>query len=105
MDWSFSNFDWSLVATIFFGAMSGYIASRILGGDGFGFFGNIVVGIIGGYLGSWLAKVANIPLVSGFFGTLISSVGGAIILIFFIELIKYMQRSNQSTGRKTRTRK
>lgn len=106
MDWSLSNLDWSLVATIFFGAMSGYIASRILGGEGFGFFGNIVVGIIGGYLGSWLVKVAKIPLMEGFFGTLVSSVGGAIILIFFIELIKYMQKSNRSVpSRKTRARK
>lgn len=102
MDWSFGTFDWSLVATIFFGAVSGYIASRILGGEGFGFLGNIVVGIIGGYLGSWLVKVAKVPLMEGFFGNLISSVGGALILIFFIELIKYMQRSNQTTKRNRR---
>ena len=40
MDWSLGTFDWSLVATIFFGAVSGYVASRILGGEGFGFFGH-----------------------------------------------------------------
>jgi uncharacterized membrane protein YeaQ/YmgE (transglycosylase-associated protein family) len=102
MDWSIGTFDWSLVATIFFGAVSGYIASRILGGEGFGFLGNIVVGIIGGYLGTWLVKVAKVPLIEGFFGNLISSVGGALILIFFIELIKYMQRSNQTTKRNRR---
>jgi len=104
MDWSFGNFDWSLLATVFFGAVSGYIASRILGGDGFGFLGNIVVGVIGGYLGSWIVKVANIPLMQGFFGNLISSVGGAIILIFFFELIKYLQRTNQGSKRRV-TRK
>jgi len=102
MEWSLGAFDWSLVATIFFGAVSGYIASRILGGEGFGFLGNIVVGIIGGYLGSWLVKVAKVPLMDGFFGNLISSVGGALILIFFIELIKYMQRSNQTSKRTRR---
>jgi uncharacterized membrane protein YeaQ/YmgE (transglycosylase-associated protein family) len=102
MEWSLGTFDWSLVATIFFGAVSGYIASRILGGEGFGFLGNIVVGIIGGYLGSWLVKVAKVPLMDGFFGNLISSVGGALILIFFIELIKYMQRSNQTSKRTRR---
>jgi uncharacterized membrane protein YeaQ/YmgE (transglycosylase-associated protein family) len=104
MDWSFGNFDWSLVATIFFGAVSGYIASRILGGDGFGFLGNIVVGVIGGYLGSWIVKVAKIPLMQGFFGNLISSVGGAIILIFFFELIKYLQRTNQGNKRRVTRR-
>ncbi|KXK38903.1 MAG: GlsB/YeaQ/YmgE family stress response membrane protein [Saprospiraceae bacterium] len=96
MDWSIGTFDWSLLATIFFGALSGYVASRILGGEGFGLLGNIVVGVIGGYLGSWIVRVAKIPLMPGFFGTLISSVGGAIILLFFIELIKSMQRTNSS---------
>ncbi|MGB4958366.1 MAG: GlsB/YeaQ/YmgE family stress response membrane protein [Saprospiraceae bacterium] len=105
MEWTLGSFDWSLVATIFFGAMSGYIASRILGGEGFGFLGNIVVGVIGGYLGTWLVKVAKVPLMDGFFGNLISSVGGALILIFFIEVIKYMQRNNASSKRNTRTRK
>lgn len=102
MDWSFGTFDWSLVATVFFGALSGYIASRILGGEGFGFFGNIVVGVIGGYLGTWLVRVAKVPLMGGFFGNLISSVGGALVLLFFIEIIKYLQRSNASKGRTSR---
>ncbi len=105
MDWSIGSFDWSLVATIFFGAVSGYVASRILGGEGFGFFGNIVVGVIGGYLGTWIVKVAKIPLMDGFFGNLVSSVGGAIILIFFLELIKYMQKANQGGRNRARARK
>jgi len=105
MDWSLGTFDWSLVATIFFGAVSGYVASRILGGEGFGFFGNIVVGVIGGYLGTWIVKVAKVPMMGGFFGNLISSVGGAIILIFFLELIKYMQRNNQVSKSRTRTKR
>ena len=83
MEWSLETFDWALVATIFFCGVSGYVASPILGGDGFGFFGNIVVGVIGGYLGTWIVKVAKIPMMEGFFGNLVSSVGGAIILIFF----------------------
>ena len=64
MEWSLGSVDWSLVLTVFFGAVSGYIASRILGGEGFGFFGNIVVGVIGGFIGSWLVKVAKVPLMS-----------------------------------------
>lgn len=102
MDWSIGTFDWSLVLTIFFGAVCGYIASRILGGDGFGFLGNIAVGIIGGFIGTWVVKIAKIPMIEGFFGNLITSVGGAILLIFFIEVIKYLQRTNKS---KTRSRR
>jgi uncharacterized membrane protein YeaQ/YmgE (transglycosylase-associated protein family) len=102
MEWTFDGFDWSLILTLFFGAMSGYIASRILGGEGFGFFGNIVIGVIGGFIGNYLVKLTKIPLMGGFFGNLISSVGGALILIFFIEVIKYMQRANKSNFRSKR---
>lgn len=105
MDWSFSSFDWSIVITIFFGALSGYVASRLLGGEGFGFFGNIVVGVIGGFIGNWIVKLTKVPIVEGFFGNLIASVGGAIVLIFFIELIKYLQRSNRSAKKTVRSRK
>ena len=99
MEWTIGSFDWSLLLTIFFGAMSGYIASRLLGGEGFGFFGNIVVGVIGGFIGTYLVKLTKTPMMDGFFGNLISSVGGAIILIFFLELIKFLQKKNKSGRR------
>lgn len=101
---TWNGIDWNIVATIFFGALSGYVASRILGGEGFGFFGNIIVGVIGGFIGNWLVKLTKVPIVKGFFGNLIASVGGALVLIFFIEMIKYLQRSNKQTH-KTTTRK
>jgi len=85
------SLDWNVVGTILFGALSGYIASRLLGGEGFGFFGNIIVGVIGGFIGTWLVALAKIQLMSGFFGNLISSVAGALVFIFFIEIVKRMR--------------
>ena len=105
MDWSLGSMDWSIALTVLFGAVSGYVASRLLGGEGFGFLGNIVVGVIGGFIGNWIVKLTGIPIVEGFFGNLIASVGGAIILIFFLELIKYLQRSNKQVKRTTRRKR
>ncbi|MEZ4906804.1 MAG: hypothetical protein R2771_03970 [Saprospiraceae bacterium] len=42
----------------------------------------------------------KVPIVDGFFGTLIASVGGALVLIFFIELIKYLQRANKKPAKR-----
>lgn len=80
--------DWSLVWTVLYGAICGYVASRILGGDGFGFLGNIVIGIIGGLIGqqvfSWLGwKISNAIL-----SNLVSSVAGAVILILLLEWLQ-----------------
>lgn len=105
MDFALSSADWSIASTILFGALCGYIASRILGGEGFGCLGNIAVGIIGGLIGSWLSTLGNIPLPKGILGNFIASVGGAIILIFFIELIKYLQSQNRTGRGKYRRKK
>ncbi|MBK9256361.1 MAG: GlsB/YeaQ/YmgE family stress response membrane protein [Saprospiraceae bacterium] len=92
--------DWQLIWTLFYGAVCGYVASRLIGGEGFGLLGNIVVGIFGGFIGSHLVQLAKIPMMSGYVGNFISSVAGALIFIFFLELIRYLYRSNRSTRRR-----
>lgn len=99
------TWDWGIVLTIVLGAISGYVASRILGGDGYGFFGNIAVGILGGLLGTWLVEKVNIPIPGGLLGRFISSVGGAILLIFLLEIIRFIQRVNKKPVQRRRTRK
>lgn len=78
----------SILLILIIGAVSGYVASRILGGDGFGLLGNIAVGIIGGFIGDWIVREAKISMISGIFGTFISAVGGAIVLLFLLEFLK-----------------
>jgi uncharacterized membrane protein YeaQ/YmgE (transglycosylase-associated protein family) len=94
--------NWELLWTLFYGAVCGYVASRLLGGEGFGLLGNIVVGIAGGFIGQYVVGLLKIPMMSGVAGNFISSVGGALIFIFFLELIRYLMRSNRRTGRARR---
>ncbi len=90
----------SLFIVLLVGAVSGYIASRILGGDGFGLLGNIAVGVIGGMIGNWLVKVLNISMISGIPGDFVSAVGGAIVLLFMLDFLK--SRSNSSRSKRRR---
>lgn len=94
--------NWELLWTLFYGAVCGYVASRLIGGDGFGLLGNIVVGIFGGFIGKFVASQLKITLLHGFTGNFVSSVGGALLFIFFLELIKYLIRSNTGRSRKRR---
>ncbi|MEZ4911468.1 MAG: hypothetical protein R2774_11490 [Saprospiraceae bacterium] len=96
------NFDWTILQDAFFGAVCGYIASRLLGGDGYGCLGNIVVGVIGGVIGVWVVKVAKIPMMDGIVGRFVTAVLGAIVLLAFIEVIKFLQRTNQNSRRSRR---
>jgi uncharacterized membrane protein YeaQ/YmgE (transglycosylase-associated protein family) len=92
--------DWSLVWTAMYGAIVGYVASRIIGGEGFGFLGNIVVGVLGSIIGKWLVDQLNIPMVKGPIGSLVSAVGGALVLILLIELFKLKSPAKSATSRK-----
>ncbi|MBK9149596.1 MAG: GlsB/YeaQ/YmgE family stress response membrane protein [Saprospiraceae bacterium] len=94
--------NWELLWTLFYGAVCGYVASRLIGGEGFGLLGNIVVGIMGGFIGRYTVDQLKIPSMHGIAGNFISTVGGALIFIFFLELIKYLIRSNRSPASRRR---
>jgi uncharacterized membrane protein YeaQ/YmgE (transglycosylase-associated protein family) len=93
--------NWDLVWTVLYGAICGYVASRILGGEGFGFIGNIVVGILGSILGKWLVGQFSIPMPSGAVGNLVSSVGGAVVLLLILEVFNKMGASKTSRRRRS----
>lgn len=44
----------SIVITLLIGAVAGWLAGQIRQGFGFGLVGNIVIGILGSFVGSWL---------------------------------------------------
>jgi uncharacterized membrane protein YeaQ/YmgE (transglycosylase-associated protein family) len=56
-------------------------------GAGFGLVGDLVVGVIGAWLGGWVfGMLGFLPV--GIIGTLISATAGAVILLFVIRLFK-----------------
>jgi len=75
---------------IIFGAIVGWIASIIMRTDDEqGGFMNIVVGIIGAFIGGGLSRMLGGPDVSGFnLSSGIVATLGAIVLIFFVQLLR-----------------
>lgn len=73
------------------GAIAGLIAGKITKGSGFGVLGNIIVGIVGSFLGAWLAKILNI---SGAqtgqlsFASILTAIVGSIVFLFLLKFIK-----------------
>jgi uncharacterized membrane protein YeaQ/YmgE (transglycosylase-associated protein family) len=72
-----------IVVWIIVGAIAGFVASKVLSGKGMGLIWDIVVGILGAFLGGWLAGLAGLPVDPGTFtiGGLLSAFVGAIILL------------------------
>ena len=80
----------NILLWIIFGALAGWIASKVVGRDAqMGALANIVVGIVGAFLGGLLMTQLGGPGVTGFnLMSLIVAIFGAIVLLFLIGLLR-----------------
>ena len=79
---------WSILGWIVIGAIAGWAAGELMRGDGFGFTGNAVIGILGAIVGGWVFSLLGLPTDYGFVGSLFTATIGAIILLFTFGLIR-----------------
>ncbi|MCC7443521.1 MAG: GlsB/YeaQ/YmgE family stress response membrane protein [Saprospiraceae bacterium] len=57
-------------------------------GSGLGLIGNIIVGILGSFIGYWGLGKLGVSLGSGYIGYILTAAIGAIALLFLVNLIK-----------------
>lgn len=77
----------TLLIILAIGAVAGWLAGVIMKGSGFGLLGDIVVGIIGAFIGSFLFGLLGISA-GGLIGQIITATVGAVVLIFVLRLVK-----------------
>ena len=78
----------SLIIFLIVGAVAGWLAGLIVKGYGFGLLGNMVIGVIGAFLGGFLLPRFHVLHVGGIAGTLITATIGAVILLLLLRLIR-----------------
>ncbi|MEP0265506.1 GlsB/YeaQ/YmgE family stress response membrane protein [Dokdonia sp.] len=76
-----------LIATLIIGALAGWLGSKLYKGSGLGIIGNIIVGIIGSFVGNWLLRKLGVSLGSGWIGAILTGAIGAIVILFLFNLI------------------
>ncbi|MFZ1751980.1 MAG: GlsB/YeaQ/YmgE family stress response membrane protein [Saprospiraceae bacterium] len=76
-----------ILVTLILGAVAGWLGSQIYKGSGLGLLGNIVVGILGGFIGYWGLGKLGISLGSGYVGYILTAAVGAIALLMIINLV------------------
>ena len=86
----------NLIIWLLVGALAGWLAGQVVKGSGFGLFGNIVVGILGSFIGGFIFRMVGfLPTRrllcffpgAGLVGNLVSAFVGAIILIYVARLL------------------
>ena len=77
-----------ILSWVVVGLLAGWLAGKLVGGQGFGCLGNMVVGVVGALLGGWLSStylgldVTGINPIS-----IIIAVGGAVLFLGILRLI------------------
>lgn len=77
-----------VIAWIVIGAIAGWLAGKLVKGEGYGFIGDIVIGIIGAFIGGWLAGVLGINIGGGLIASIITATIGAVLLVVILRMVK-----------------
>ncbi len=80
----------ALIVLLVVGAIAGWLAGMIMKGGGMGLIGNIVVGVIGAFVGNFALNALGISLGIGnpIIGSIVVSLIGALILLFVLGLVR-----------------
>ena len=70
------------------GLIAGWLAGLIVRGSGLGLVGDIAVGIVGAFIGSWLLPQLGIVLGAGLVAAIVNATVGAVILLLIIKLVQ-----------------
>jgi uncharacterized membrane protein YeaQ/YmgE (transglycosylase-associated protein family) len=77
----------SLLVIIFVGIVAGWLAGRVMEGGGFGLIGDLIVGLIGAFIGDWLLPQLGVHFGTGIVALIINAFIGAVILLLILRLV------------------
>ncbi|MEP6691071.1 MAG: GlsB/YeaQ/YmgE family stress response membrane protein [Gemmatimonadaceae bacterium] len=78
-----------LLTWLIVGLVAGVLASVVMGGTGYGLVGDIIIGIVGAFVGGWLFRMLGVasPL-GGLPGVILVAFIGAVVLLFVLRLLR-----------------
>jgi uncharacterized membrane protein YeaQ/YmgE (transglycosylase-associated protein family) len=77
-----------ILVILFVGLIAGWLAGKIVRGTGFGIIGDIVVGIAGALVASFLFPRLGIHLGVGLVSEILDALIGAVILLVIVRLVR-----------------
>jgi len=80
----------ALIIILVVGAIAGWLAGLVVQGTGFGLVGDIVIGIVGALIASYLFPYFGLAITigGGILGAIIMAFIGAVILLVIVKIIK-----------------
>jgi uncharacterized membrane protein YeaQ/YmgE (transglycosylase-associated protein family) len=82
----------NLLIILAVGIAAGWLAGQIVEGTGLGLVGDLVIGVAGAFIASWILPQLGIHLGSGIVSAIIEAAIGAVLLLVIIKLIRGRNR-------------
>ncbi|MER2528343.1 MAG: GlsB/YeaQ/YmgE family stress response membrane protein [Candidatus Competibacter denitrificans] len=76
-----------LIGFLLIGLAAGWIATQFMRGGSMGLVGNLVIGVVGAFVGGFLFRLIGFAAV-GLIGHLITATVGAVVLLYAVGVLK-----------------
>ena len=76
-----------IIAWLVVGLMAGWRAGMVMKGGGYGVLGDIVIGIVGAFIGGFVFSLITGGGIAGFWGSIAVAFVGAVILIAIVRAL------------------
>lgn len=80
----------SIIIALIVGGVGGWLAGVIVKGGGFGIIGNIVIGIVGAFVASWLLPQLGLGFSAGsaLLTSILYATVGAVVVLVLVSVIR-----------------
>ena len=78
--------DQTLIVILVVGLIVGWLAGKVVRGNGFGLVGDAAIGIVGALVGDWLLHRFGVHFAPGLIGLIINATIGAVVLLLALRL-------------------
>ena len=82
----------SLLVILVVGIIAGWLAGQFVGGTGLGLLGDLIVGIAGAFITSWIFPQVGIYLGSGIVSEIVDATIGAVLLLLIVRVVRGRSR-------------
>ncbi len=76
-----------MLFAILIGLIAGWLTGKLMSGGGYGIFADILLGLVGAVIGSWIFNSLGI-VVNGGIGYLAMATVGAVVLVGIVHLVR-----------------
>jgi uncharacterized membrane protein YeaQ/YmgE (transglycosylase-associated protein family) len=84
----------TILTWLIVGLIAGVLASIVMGGTGYGLIGDIIIGIVGAFVGGWIFNSLGVSTPwGGLPGTIFVAFIGAVVLLFLLRLVRGARRT------------